>query len=389
MAESESLLAIGVDTKRIHVCLIEPVRGIYRLIAWREAVHCRKLLLTNQIAETCQELGAELGHVLWNGVANRPLLSSKDPTRYPPLTQVVGAASVHPPLRVWFAALSRDESLSAALGVVDLCQAEVAGQTVLQSSTSIDALENALMASEPELLIITGGYDNPEDAGQETILYLSSLLMQAIARMPEELRPMIIYAGNRFAAKKVESMAQVLLLEHEEGEELATSIDIVDNIRPTPDLTDLTPLAQVVRAKQKERYAQAEATVELSKLLTSPARLRSLEESFIQFTRGWMAQKRLDSLHALYCGSAWWLHVWSKNRQEAVQICFTTPGTRSPYLADWPPLQLASGPWPAKLWPQPQQRWWDKTGLLPILAMVGQVAPLAMLQVIHTDLLGE
>jgi len=79
------------------------------------------------------------------------------------------------------------------------------------------------------------------------------------------------------------------------------------------------------------------------------------------------------------------------------------PGERPDILADWPPVRLVSGRWPAQ-WPRPSPPppilgpegpkalpayWWDPLGLVPAVAGVGRNAPEAVLQVLTADLLME
>jgi hypothetical protein len=95
----------------------------------------------------------------------------------------------------------------------------------------------------------------------------------------------------------------------------------------------------------------------------------------------------LSALHGLYCAPLWWLHVWAQRGQSGLQTRYVEPQTRPPALDDWTSLQLVSGDWPITLWPQPELFWWDRSGMAPMVATVGQSAPTAMLQTLRTDLL--
>ncbi|MFM7585299.1 MAG: hypothetical protein ACKO9F_21580, partial [Caldilinea sp.] len=109
--------------------------------------------------------------------------------------------------------------------------------------------------------------------------------------------------------------------------------------------------------------------------------------SFTQLVRLWMELHELPALHGLYCAPLWWLHVWATRGEPGVQIRFVEPQTRPPDAQSWPPLQLVSGEWPLALWPQPDLFWWDRSGMVPLVAAVGQSAPQAMLETLHSDLL--
>jgi hypothetical protein len=50
-------------------------------------------------------------------------------------------------------------------------------------------------------------------------------------------------------------------------------------------------------------------------------------------------------------------------------------------------VQLICGEGPGELWPVAERHWWDRTGMAPVVAAIGQVAPQAMIQVLRADLL--
>ena len=54
--------------------------------------------------------------------------------------------------------------------------------------------------------------------------------------------------------------------------------------------------------------------------------------------------------------------------------------------ADWPRLQLLSGPQPDNNGTLPSLRWWDRSGMAPMVSALGQISPAAMLQVMQRDL---
>ena len=121
--------------------------------------------------------------------------------------------------------------------------------------------------------------------------------------------------------------------------------------------------------------------------MTSPGQINSLETSFIQFVTMWAGFHGLPVLHGLYTTPDLWLHVWANADGRATQLVYTAPGGLPDLLLSWPPLQLVCGDWPTDDWAVPAVAWWDRTGLTPLVATLGQIDPLAMMQIVQRDLM--
>ena len=120
--------------------------------------------------------------------------------------------------------------------------------------------------------------------------------------------------------------------------------------------------------------------------MTAPGHITTQESSFAQLVKVWMELLELPELHALYCGPGWWLHVAARRGRQGITLRYVEPQSKPPQLETWPPLQLVSGAWP-NLWPRPAISWWDRSGLIPLVASIGQVAPQAMIETLTADLL--
>ncbi len=374
-----SLLILGLEEAWTRACLLEPINSQYRLAGWLSVQRTPEGKSAQQVAETCRRLGVRLGRRLWDETQDEPLLQSTDVTRCPAFEQVAVVASPRPHVRVWLAGLSQGLSLAVAQQAVASSPAQLAGVTSLTVETNATQLALELDQAQPEALVIVGGYDDPEPATQRPLLLLCKMLGQALARLSPPQRPVILYAGNRWAATQAERLLRV-----GDGPIQWTALG---NLQPVPGLARQ---AEVAVALSYHYWRLCERTVDFATLgrwVTSPGQITNLEVGFAQIVQAWLVYQRLPDLHALYCSDSWWLHIWASQVQNGVQMRFVPPKTRPPDLADWPPLQLVSGEWPVRLWPQPPIYWWDRTGLAPLMAGIGQVTPVAMLQVLTLDLL--
>jgi hypothetical protein len=214
---------------------------------------------------------------------------------------------------------------------------------------------------------------------QPALLDLCRLFGQALARMAPSQRPGVIYAGNRWPAAKAAELLQI------SGS--SSNVEVVENVLPLPGVLQGAPLAQAVNFFYWRLSRRTPGFKEMSRWVTSPGHIVSLESSFAQLTQLWLELHGLPVLHGLYCAGAWWLHVCARAGQNGLQLRFVEPRTRSREMADWPPVQLICGEGPGELWPVAERHWWDRTGMAPVVAAIGQVAPQAMIQVLRADLL--
>lgn len=373
-----SLLVLGIEEAWTRACLLENINNQYRLAGWLSVQRTPEGKIAQQVADTCRRLGTRLGRRLWDETQDEPLLQSADVTRCPAFEQIGVVASPRPHVRVWLAGLSQGLSLAVAQQAVASSPAQLVGVTSLTVETNAAQLALELDQAQPEALVIAGGYDDPEPAAQRPLLLLCKMIGQALARLSPPQRPVVLYAGNRWAAPQAERLLRV-----GDGPMQWTALR---NLQPIPGLVQQ---AEVAVALSYHYWRLCERTADFATLgrwVTSPGQITNLEVGFAQIVQAWLVYQGLPDLHALYCSDSWWLHIWASQAQNGVQMRFVPPKTRPSDLADWPALQLVSGEWPVRLWPQPPTYWWDRTGLAPLLAGIGQVTPVAMLQVLTLDL---
>jgi len=373
-----SILALGVEVNALRACLLEEISGSYRLAAWSNVPRRAEVGLAEQSGDLLQRLGQRLHRQLWNPAERNPLVASEDGVRQPPLEHVSVTASPRPHVRVWLAGLAPTRSMAAAQEALTGSPAHIIGHTAYTADLQIGALADSLAIAAPEMVVIAGGFDNAEVAGQEPLLELCRIFGQALARSAPSQRPAVVFAGNRWVAPRA-----VELLQAASG----ATVEAVENVQPAPGRIYRAALAQAVSFYYWRLCRRTAGFREISRWATSPGHISSLETSFAQLVQVWMELHDLPELHGLYCGPAWWLHVCTGRSQSGANLCYVEPGTRPEALENWPALQLVSGEWPVQLWPQPRQYWWDRSGFAATVATAGQVAPQAMLQVMSADLL--
>lgn len=370
-----SLLAIGVEQQGVRLCLLELVGRQHRLAAWLGLQQDGSLDAPQLIANACRRLGQRLGRTLWHERKQEPLLDSEDVVRVPPLAHVAIGLSARPPLRAWLCAVSPALSLAALETAVRAAPVQVVGRTVLTAALTSNSLAAALTRGEPDVLILAGGFDDPAPPAQQPLLFLCQLLAEALGKAETGRRPALFFAGNRFAVDAVTvKLAQT-----------DTPLTTLGNIHPSPEMVRTDELARLLNYYDWRFTERMAGYSRISRWVTGPGQVSSLASNFAQLTRIWMEQQQLSTLHGLYATPTWRLHVLAEQSHEAMELVFVTDEAPPAFLRDWPALGLVCGPWAGPRSQPPQRFWWDREGLAPIIAGLGQVAPLAMVQVLETD----
>ncbi len=377
---SGALLALGVTMAQTTACLVENISGVHRLAGWVTLTREPGASLAQQGAAVCNRLGGQLGRVLWDETTNAPWLESTDAVAYPPLDQVVAAISPRRRLRVWLVALTAEGSLTAARRTLNSAPLQLVGVTILTPDLSANRLAAQLIEAQPEALVVAGGYDDPDPATHQWLLQLCRYVGQALTRLAPAARPTIFYAGNQWAADAAEP-----LLRPDGGGALTR----LRNVQPQPDQGQPAEVAVALSQLYWRLCQRMPGYAPLSRWVTPPGQVVNLEACFARLVQIWMSYYQLPTLHGLYCTPSWWLHVCASRDHRGVRLRFVKPQSRPVDLESWPPLQLVSGMWPMELWSPGPQVWWDRSGLAPLVTSIGQVAPLAMLQVLENDLLEQ
>lgn len=373
-----TILTIGIEQEGVRVGLIEPVSGQHRLVGWLGLQNDQGLEVAPLIAQAVGRLGMRLGRRLWDAERHEPFQVSEDPLRYPPLDAIVVAMMPRPRLRVWLAGLSQSYTLAALRQALAAAPVEIVGMSTLEDALVTSELTTAWSSGRPEALIVAGGFDEEASAAQQPLRTLCQQIGQAVSQLPAEGRPALFFAGNRFVAPAAAELLR--------GAAALPSLTVVMNVQPAPGWVRQTPLVTALSFLYWQLSERTVGASRISRWVTPPSQLSSLVTNFAQLVRIWLEQHQLAEVHARYATKAWACHVWARLGDERLQLCYVEPNRLPEALAHWPPLQLVSGDWPAWLPATvPAQQWWDRQALAPLIATVGQVAPLAMLQVLTHD----
>jgi hypothetical protein len=376
--DATSILALGFDAASVRTCLLETVSGRCRVAGWSSTARRSDTSLNTQAGELLQHLGGRLHRTLWNTGEGAPFVLSDEPTTHPPLDHVAVVASPRGPVRVWLAGLTPTQSMAAAEAALAGAPVHIVGQTLHSADLQVGRLSALLANVEIDLILLVGGYDYLETEAQQPLYELGRVFAAVLARTPPPQRPQVLFAGNRWAAAGVAELFQSM------G---AGSIAIVENVCPAPGVLHHAAVVQAVSFTYWRLCRRNEGMREISRWVTAPGHISSVESSFAQLVRVWMEQNGLPDLHGLYCGPAWWLHVVAREDQQGLDVRYVAPNSRPDNREGWPPLGLVSGDWPHHLWPRLTGSWWDRMALAPLVAAVGQIAPQAMLQALRADVL--
>jgi hypothetical protein len=374
--ESSSLLALAIDKRYGRACLLENIRGVYRLAAWITSARQGERHLGDQVANLCRQLGGRLGRRLWDDRNHMPLLTSSDPTRYPPLAQLALTLSPRPPLRVWIAGLTPAYSIEAARLAVMGSAAQVVGQSYLTVDTHVEQLSHTMLQRYPDVVVIVGGYDTQSITTHRPLHLLSSLMAGALRRIPRRSRPALFYAGNQWAVPEVETIFHGI----------EAHVTLVPNVMPTPALVRQDALAYALDEQYWQLCRRLDGFSLLERWHTSPVSMTTIEANFVRLVQTWMALHNQAELYGLYCGERW-LHVWASEAQEEVAVAYSAPESAQSLPPGWPALGLVSGPWPERSPLPASVRWWDRSGFAPVVGALGPVAPGSIYQTLSQDLL--
>jgi hypothetical protein len=161
-------------------------------------------------------------------------------------------------------------------------------------------------------------------------------------------------------------------------------VTVVDNVQPALELLQTRELVRTVSYFEWRLSERMPGFSQVSRWVTSPGQVGTLAGNFAQLVRVWLDHEQLERLHAVYVTTTWRLHVLAERLREGLWLEFRPRLDQQPTRPEWPAAQLVSGRWPGGR--VASRFWWDREGLAPIIGAVGQVAPLAMVQVLVSDL---
>ena len=215
-----SILAADVGGTRTHVCLIQRVEGVYRLVARAEAPTTDREPendITIGVCRAIQEIEATVQRGLLDGDGDvlTPETSSGEG-----VDLFVATSSAAPALRCIIIGLTDDLSVESAAQVCAAANASVT-RTISLGDTMRrwdDATLRSLHQMPPDVILLVGGIDAGPVAPMESAAMVLATIYETV---PAERRPVIVFAGNQEARRLLMGVLAPLF-----------DFRVVDNVRP-------------------------------------------------------------------------------------------------------------------------------------------------------------
>lgn len=232
LVDSESVLALDLGSTHTRTILFDVVDGQYRFIALGTApstINAPLRDISNGLRQSLQSLQDVCGRTLLDKNNSLILPSSPDGSG---VDRLVVTYSGGPELRVVIAGLLEDVSLQSSARLAASVCGKVAETIGFNDSRSLEAQIDAVVAAQPDLIILSGG---TEKGASRSVLKLVDLIALVCQVQAENRRPVIFYTGNSALSKRIKDIFGKW-----------TKVAIAPNIRPSIDLEDLEPAKEVL-----------------------------------------------------------------------------------------------------------------------------------------------
>jgi hypothetical protein len=232
IVDAESLLAIDIGSVNTRALLFDIVDGQYHFLAAGSSPSTQGAPFFD-VSE-----GVYIAVSRLQEITDRPLLSQEHRILIP--TQADGSGvdrmaitlSTGPEIHLVTMGLLSDVTLESAQRLAATTYGQIVEKIGLNDHRPQDAQLDALLASNPDLVILAGGTDR---GASRSVGKLVELVLLACKTLPADARPKVLYCGNQSLAKRIqEALGKI------------TEVQVAPNIRPTIDVEDLSPASQVL-----------------------------------------------------------------------------------------------------------------------------------------------
>jgi hypothetical protein len=232
LVQNESILAIDVGATMTRAVLFDVVEGQYRFVAAGQA--------PSTADAPFKDIGIGVREAITNlqNITGAALLSTQDNNLIAPsqpdgsgVDAVVATVSAGPAVKTVVVGLLPDVSLQSARRLAESTYSRVVETLDLSDRRRSDQQMDSIVRSRPDLVLLTGGTDGGASRSIQKMLEAVGL---ACYLMPQEKRPMVLYAGNHSLGNDVQEM----LGGH------AGKLQIGPNVRPALETEDLAPASQ-------------------------------------------------------------------------------------------------------------------------------------------------
>jgi hypothetical protein len=219
----------------------------------------------------------------------------------------ITTASAGRPIRAVLVGLMPDISITSALRAMSGTYIEASAQIHLRDGRSDEERLNALLLSRPDLLLIVGGTDK---GAKTALMELLKVVKLALTITDAELRPSIIFAGNKELHEPVKAFFGDL-----------TSLMLTDNLRPKMEEESFESISRELdRAYDQHRETHGDAFRLVSDM--SSTGLLPTAQSYA-LVADYFARSRKGNVIAVDMGSTSSVMVGVFNGQASTRISTT------------------------------------------------------------------
>ncbi len=236
-----SILAVDFGSVHTRALLFDMVDGEYRLVARGKSRTTMGFPIDDVnigVGRILRDISEATGRRFFNeqGQLIKPEQADRSGVDY-----YITTASAGRPVRVVMVGLVPNISIASALRATSGSYIEPVAEIHLDDGLTEEERINKIILSRPDLIFISGGTDGGAKSALEDLLRLLTLTINLI---PTQIRPTILYAGNKQLADK----AKELLSE-------STQVLISPNVRPTEDEEELEP-AQILLGQAYDEHKE-------------------------------------------------------------------------------------------------------------------------------------
>jgi hypothetical protein len=237
LIDADSILAIEIGTVSTRVILFDIVEGRYRFLG-QGVVPTTSGAPINDVSVgvklALDELHDITGRVLFDDAGQLVIPSQPNGVG---VGACVATVSVGPPLKVVAIGLLEDVSTESAKNLASTTYARVVETMSLNDRRGMVERLDTILQKRPDLIIVAGGI---EGGAKGSVITLLESVGLACYLMPEDQRPVVLYAGNSELVRNVQESIGSLV-----------NLHIAPNVRQSYESEQLTPsqpaLAQVFR----------------------------------------------------------------------------------------------------------------------------------------------
>ncbi len=226
LVDAESILAIDIGSIHTRALLFDVVDGQYRFVgASRSASTYGAPFfdISEGIYQAAKKIEEITGRTLL--IESRLMIPSR--TDGVGVDQLVMTYSAGQAIKVVTLGLLEDVSLESANRLASTVNAFLAEKIGMNDRRKAEVQLDAILKSQPELLILAGGTDDGATRSIAKLVDLVALALQVTAR---DRRPEILYSGNQAISKNIQDSLSKL-----------TNIHVAPNVRPTIDQENIGP----------------------------------------------------------------------------------------------------------------------------------------------------